>query len=90
MGDGYGPIVVTREPMTVEDLRGATVAIPGERTTAFLALNLLLGAGSFNHTVMMFDEILDAICWFLTAIEYEVSTHKLECMLEISWGDKKC
>lgn len=61
MGDGYGPIVVTRKPMTLEDLRGATVAIPGERTTAFLALNLLLGAGSFNYTVMMFDEILDAV-----------------------------
>src|SRR3954462_11544784 len=38
MGDGYGPMVVTRTPMTVDDLRGKTIAIPGELTTAFLAL----------------------------------------------------
>jgi predicted solute-binding protein len=45
MGDGYGPMVVTREPMPIEDLRGKIIAIPGERTTAFLALQLLLGRG---------------------------------------------
>ena len=61
MGDGYGPMVVTREPMSVDDLRGKTIAIPGERTTAFLALNLLLGAGSFRHKVVMFDEILQCV-----------------------------
>jgi 1,4-dihydroxy-6-naphthoate synthase len=45
MGDGYGPMVVTRERMSIDDLRGKTIAIPGERTTAFLALQLLLGRG---------------------------------------------
>jgi len=30
-------------------------------TTAFLALNLLLGRGSFRHTVVMFDRILDFV-----------------------------
>jgi len=58
MGDGYGPMVVTREPMSVESLRGSTIAVPGERTTAFLALNLLLGRATFAHRVVMFDEIL--------------------------------
>ncbi len=61
MGDGYGPMVIAREPMTVGDLRGKTIAIPGERTTAFLALNLCLGAGSFSHRVMMFDAIPQAV-----------------------------
>lgn len=61
MGDGYGPMVVTREPMSIDDLRGKKIAIPGERTTAFLALNLLLGKGSFSHTVIMFDEILQHV-----------------------------
>lgn len=42
MGDGYGPMVVAREPMTVDDLRGKRIAVPGLRTTAFLALSLLL------------------------------------------------
>jgi 1,4-dihydroxy-6-naphthoate synthase len=58
MGDGYGPMVVAREPIGVEDLRGRTVAVPGEKTTAFLALNLLLGHGAFTHTVVLFDQIL--------------------------------
>jgi len=58
MGDGYGPMVVACNPMRVDDLRGKMVAIPGERTTAFLVLNLLLGRGAFRHTVVMFDQIL--------------------------------
>ncbi|MFT3788978.1 MAG: hypothetical protein QM770_22865 [Tepidisphaeraceae bacterium] len=45
MGDGYGPMVVTREPTTIEQLRGKTIAIPGKLTTAFLTLQLLLGKG---------------------------------------------
>lgn len=61
MGDGYGPMVVTRDPIDVDDLRGKTIAIPGEKTTAFLALNLLLGPGTFKHVVVMFDRILDHV-----------------------------
>ena len=61
MGDGYGPMVVTKEPTSVDDLRSKTIAVPGEQTTAFLALNLLLGQGSFQHTVVMFDRILDNV-----------------------------
>lgn len=61
MGDGYGPLVVTREPQSVESLKGATIAVPGEMTTAFLAMNLLLGRGSFDHRVVMFDKILDDV-----------------------------
>ncbi|MCK4658792.1 MAG: ABC transporter substrate-binding protein [Phycisphaerae bacterium] len=58
MGEGYGPVVVAREPMTVADLRGRRIAIPGEMTTAFLALQLILGPGAFEHEVVMFDQIL--------------------------------
>jgi 1,4-dihydroxy-6-naphthoate synthase len=58
MGDGYGPMVVTREPMTVETLKGLKIAVPGEMTTAFLVLNLLLGKGAFEHVVVPFDQIL--------------------------------
>ena len=54
-------MVVTREPMDVEDLRGRQIAIPGEMTTAFLALNLLLGKDSFRHEVVMFDRILEYV-----------------------------
>ncbi len=61
MGDGYGPIVVARDPMPLEALRGKTIAVPGRRTTAFLALNLCLGRGSFEPVVVMFDQILQYV-----------------------------
>src|SRR5687767_4596384 len=56
MGDGYGPMVVTTKPLTLEDLRGKKIAIPGKMTTAFLALQLCLGrAGeAFDYEVVMF------------------------------------
>jgi len=61
MGDGYGPMVVAREPMDFSALRGKRIAVPGEMTTAFLTLNLLLGKGAFEHEVVMFDRILDHV-----------------------------
>jgi 1,4-dihydroxy-6-naphthoate synthase len=42
IGRGYGPVVVARRPMRLEDLAGARVAIPGARTTSHLVLRLLL------------------------------------------------
>ena len=60
MGEGYGPIVVSRRARAPESLREATVAVPGTLTSAFLALRLYLGA-SFPHVVVPFDRILDAV-----------------------------
>ena len=61
MGDGYGPMVVAREPMPWRDLRGKKIAVPGLMTSAYLALNLLLGKGAFETEVVMFDKILDHV-----------------------------
>lgn len=61
MGDDYGPMVVAPQPLSVDDLRGRHIAVPGEMTTAFLTLNLLLGKGTFRHSVVMFDEIPAAV-----------------------------
>ena len=58
MGDRYGPIVVAREPVSVADLPGRRIAVPGEMTTAFLGLQLLLGPRTFEHQVVAFDQIL--------------------------------
>ncbi len=60
MGDRYGPTLVTREPKTLEDLRHATIAIPGLLTTAYLTLQLCLGR-DVPIVVMPFDEILPAV-----------------------------
>jgi len=59
MGDNYGPMVVTREPVGVEWLRDKRIAIPGEMTSAFLALRLFLG--NFAYDVLPFDEIMEAV-----------------------------
>jgi 1,4-dihydroxy-6-naphthoate synthase len=61
MGEDYGPKVVSRRAMTFDDLRNVQIAVPGERTTAFLTLSLLLGKGGFRYAVVPFDEILPAV-----------------------------
>jgi 1,4-dihydroxy-6-naphthoate synthase len=66
MGDRYGPMVVAKRSMTREELAGATIAVPGLRTTAYLALRLCLGV-DFAHVLVPFDRILDAV----SAGEYE-------------------
>jgi 1,4-dihydroxy-6-naphthoate synthase len=60
MGDGYGPMVVAREPMSIGDLNAKTIAVPGVLTSAFLALRLCLGK-EFEHVVVPFDEIIEAV-----------------------------
>jgi 1,4-dihydroxy-6-naphthoate synthase len=60
MGDNYGPMVVARKPCSIEDLKGKKIAIPGELTSAFLALKLLLG-DTFTHEVHDFDQILNVV-----------------------------
>jgi 1,4-dihydroxy-6-naphthoate synthase len=58
-GDGYGPVVVAREPRSREDLAGVEVAIPGKLTTAALALQLWQPA--VRTRVEPFDRILDVV-----------------------------
>jgi 5,8-dihydroxy-2-naphthoate synthase len=60
-GDGYGPVVVTREPMSREaiDSGAVVVASPGTRTTAALALRLW--APGARNTEMPFDRIEGAV-----------------------------
>jgi 1,4-dihydroxy-6-naphthoate synthase len=59
MGSGYGPVVVSRAPMTKNELRDVEIAVPGKMTTAFLVLRMYLG--DFAYRVVTFDEILDAV-----------------------------
>src|SRR5947209_10533549 len=43
IGSGYGPVLVAREELTLDAVRGKEVVIPGSLTTAFLVLRLALG-----------------------------------------------
>ncbi len=42
MGRGYGPRLLVREPQPLETLKEGLIAVPGEYTTAYLVLRLLL------------------------------------------------
>ncbi|MBC7796166.1 MAG: ABC transporter substrate-binding protein [Pyrinomonadaceae bacterium] len=59
IGDKYGPIVVSKEKIAPEDLGNYTIAIPGELTSAFLALRLY--NKDFKYQVVPFDKIIDAV-----------------------------
>jgi 1,4-dihydroxy-6-naphthoate synthase len=60
MGDRYGPMVVARRPLTIDQLKTSRIVVPGTLTTAFLTLRLLLPDG-FTYEVLPFDRILDAV-----------------------------
>jgi 1,4-dihydroxy-6-naphthoate synthase len=63
MGDGYGPMLVAKQQISKEDIPGKKIAIPGEMTSAFLALQLWLGQPkeTLNYIVVPFDEIFNAV-----------------------------
>jgi len=70
MGDGYGPMFVALQGQgpaadsSLEEkkawLRSKKIAVPGLMTSAYLSAQLFLGP-EFNHIVVPFDEIFDAI-----------------------------
>jgi len=57
MGDGYGPVVVSSQPMSRDDLAEATIAIPGLQTSAYLTLRLYLYPVEPTVRAVKFDEI---------------------------------
>jgi len=59
IGDGYGPLLVAREPLAPSDIAGRVVAVPGILTTAYLALRLF--APEAETRVVPFDQILDEV-----------------------------
>ena len=62
MGDGYGPRVVAMRPPPADPsaaLKGKTVAVPGLRTTAYLALKLY--QPDIVPLVVPFDRVGDAV-----------------------------
>lgn len=68
MGDGYGPMIVTLPGNTPKDpsddgvrawLKSLRLAVPGTKTSAFLALKLF--TPDVDYLVVPFDEIFDAV-----------------------------
>ena len=59
IGDKYGPIVVSKEPRDASEIGKMKIAVPGELTSAYLALRIY--NKDFEHVVVPFDEIIDAV-----------------------------
>jgi 1,4-dihydroxy-6-naphthoate synthase len=59
IGSGYGPVVVARETLSLDDLRGKEIVVPGAMTTAFLVLRLVLG--EFPYREVAFEQIPDEV-----------------------------
>ena len=59
MGDRYGPRLVSRTPALRTDVRGKRIAVPGPKTSAYLALRLY--EPDFEVVFTPFDEIEDAV-----------------------------
>jgi 1,4-dihydroxy-6-naphthoate synthase len=59
IGSGYGPVLVSREPLDLDRLRFAEIVVPGRMTTAFLTLRLAIG--DFGYRELPFDRILDEV-----------------------------
>jgi 1,4-dihydroxy-6-naphthoate synthase len=63
MGDGYGPMLVARQPFSRDEIARKRIAVPGTMTSAFLALQLWIGkpAAELNYLVVPFDQIFTAV-----------------------------
>jgi len=59
VGDGYGPILVARRSMGVEEFSQLRIAVPGKMTTA--ALLLELAVKPVERVILPFDRILTAV-----------------------------
>lgn len=59
IGDGYGPIVISKRNLQPEELKGKRIAIPGKMTTAYLALKLF--EMDFEAVVTPFDKVADIV-----------------------------
>jgi 1,4-dihydroxy-6-naphthoate synthase len=63
MGDGYGPMLVSKQKFSREEIARKKIAVPGTMTSAFLALQLWLGkpAREFDFIVVPFDQIFAVV-----------------------------
>lgn len=59
IGDNYGPILVSRQPVSPAEIPNLKIAVPGTLTSAFLALRIF--NPNFQYEVVPFDQIIAAV-----------------------------
>jgi 1,4-dihydroxy-6-naphthoate synthase len=59
MGEGYGPMIVTKKGVSIEEAKSNPIAVPGLKTSAYLGIKLCWG--DLDYQVVPFDEIIPKI-----------------------------
>lgn len=59
MGEGYGPVIISRKYRSLDELKGKTVGTPGPFTTATLLFKIF--TQGINNVDMPFDKIMSTI-----------------------------
>jgi len=59
MGEGYGPVIISRKYKTLDELKGKTVGTPGPLTTATLLFKIF--TEGIKNIDIPFDTIMDAV-----------------------------
>jgi 1,4-dihydroxy-6-naphthoate synthase len=59
VGEGYGPMIVSARPFTLDEIKRERIAIPGNLTTAHLTLKLF--APEIETTIVPFDRIIPEV-----------------------------
>lgn len=61
MGEGYGPVLVSRRPRSLDSLQGAVIGVPGTSTTAWQVLSWILEARPSVVPISPYARIFEAL-----------------------------
>ncbi len=59
VGEGYGPMIISKSKLTTDDLKKIKIAVPGTMTTAYLALKIFMP--EIETEVVPFDQIIPEV-----------------------------
>lgn len=96
LGRGCGPLIVAKKHLTLDELRGLRVAIPGEHTTAALLLRLYMD-GAVHTVSMPFDRIVREVSSgrvdagvIIHETRFTYGSYGLECVADLGeWWEQK-
>ncbi|MCU1676799.1 MAG: 1,4-dihydroxy-6-naphthoate synthase [Frankiales bacterium] len=95
LGRGCGPLVLSRAGETGRAVAGSRVAIPGDRTTAFLLYRLWAASDAGDIVVLPFEKIMPAVAagevdlgLVIHEARFTFSTFGLECVVDLgAWWE---
>jgi 1,4-dihydroxy-6-naphthoate synthase len=61
MGEGYGPVVVAKQPISLNDLRQLRVGVPGLTTTAWAVLRMIVDVEPVVISITPYERIFEAL-----------------------------